>query len=174
MPPTGIPTYFRSLPRSTSGVPRAKSDFTQSGESFLSAGTRRSKSSRVNGPAMIGRRENASPRTVAAEVLRKSRRAHWLAGKLDWLFMSQIHGRGNRCVFSPELVGASTPSDTGCQNDPFFKKRDSRYHPFHPSVKRKSRKLKPAGASQFLNSLENGLGSSRRDRLIIARSFNCG
>ena len=30
------------------------------------------------------------------------------------------------------------------------------------------------GANQFLNRLEGGLGSSRRDRLIIARSFNCG
>ena len=74
MPPMGMPMVFNSAPRYTVCSPRAVSDFTHSGLSFLSAGTSLSKSSRVNGPAMMGSRVNVSPAATNAEVFRKLRR----------------------------------------------------------------------------------------------------
>ena len=76
MPPTGIPTYLSSLPCNTSGLPRAKSEFTQSGKSFLSAGTSWSNSSRVNGPAIVRHGWKASTPVARLARLRNSRRGH--------------------------------------------------------------------------------------------------
>ena len=71
-----MPIFSRSLPQYTVRSPRAKSDFTHSGESFLSEGTILSKSSRVNGPAITGSRENAKPAAVIEEAFRKDRRSN--------------------------------------------------------------------------------------------------
>jgi len=75
MPPTGMPTNRDSGQRTGAGAPRAKREFTQSGSSFLSAGTSRSKSARVNGPAMTGMPAIAAPIAARPDALRNARRA---------------------------------------------------------------------------------------------------
>jgi len=57
-----------------SGLPRSYNVFSHSGESFLLAGTRCSKSSRVTDPAMTEGLENADPNAAAADNFKNSRR----------------------------------------------------------------------------------------------------